>query len=148
MASTAVTSGAYVLHSFTITATDNYNQLILGPFNLATPTSPTLTAKFFNVDDLSIVAADPCPLTGSGSIWIWDGSNGTDWFDKCNWNRNAVPDCSADVIIPNTGNQPVITGTQAFCNTLEVQSSLGANLEIDVSGGGSLKVKSVTGICP
>jgi hypothetical protein len=84
---------------------------------------------------------------GAGT-WIWDGSENSNWFEPCNWNQNAFPNCNSDVIIPNTANKPSISGSQAVCNTIEIQSSSGARLDLNSSSGGVLKIKSQTGSCP
>ena len=86
--------------------------------------------------------------SGTGTIWTWTGAIDTDWFEPCNWDRGTVPDCDSDVLIPNTSNKPYIGSSQAVCNTIEINSSAGARLDLNSSGGGSLKIKVVTGSCP
>ncbi|MBN4062348.1 hypothetical protein JYU20_04045 [Bacteroidales bacterium AH-315-I05] len=82
----------------------------------------------------------PCVLAGSGSTWTWTGCKTTDWFDGCNWDRQSVPTTTSDVIIPNTTNKPLITAGTADCNTIEIQSSTGARLDLNSSGGGIINI--------
>jgi hypothetical protein len=85
--------------------------------------------------------------TGAGT-WIWDGSSSTNWFEPCNWNRNTVPNCDSDVEIPNTTRKPSISGAQAVCNTLEVNSLAGARLDVNADANGFLRVRDGGGPCP
>jgi hypothetical protein len=39
---------------------------------------------------------------------VWDGSESTNWNDPKNWNLGYVPTSIDHVIIPNTGNKPII----------------------------------------
>ena len=63
----------------------------------------------------------------------WDGSTSTDWNVSSNWNTNAVPTATDNVIIPSApSNQPQVTsnpGTPAVCADLTVES--GATLTIN-----------------
>ena len=67
----------------------------------------------------------------------WTGTTDSDWHRDCNWNTNSIPACGDDVIIPSTTNKPNVSSI-AHCRTIEVQSSLGARL--DITGTGRLDV--------
>ncbi|MBN4061791.1 hypothetical protein JYU20_01165 [Bacteroidales bacterium AH-315-I05] len=82
----------------------------------------------------------PCAQSGSGTIWNWNGCASTDWFDACNWDRQILPTLTSDVIIPNTTNKPLVTGGTADCNTIEIQSSSGARLDLNSTGGGIINI--------
>ncbi len=65
----------------------------------------------------------------------WTGSLDSDWATPDNWNNNAVPNLTTDIIIPDVTNDPVISsGTGANCKNLSV--SPGGSLTIE--SGGSL----------
>lgn len=79
--------------------------------------------------------------TNGTELWVyeevltattWDGSTSNDWNTAANWNTNAVPTSSDDVIIPAApSNQPVVTsdpGAPAECAALTVEN--GASLTI------------------
>lgn len=74
----------------------------------------------------------------------WDGSTSTDWNVGSNWNTNAVPTATDNVIIPSApSNQPHVTlapGTPAVCADLTIES--GATLTIDA--GKALTVSGAT----
>ncbi|MBL4753496.1 MAG: hypothetical protein JKY52_07895 [Flavobacteriales bacterium] len=72
----------------------------------------------------------------------WDGSTDTDWHKACNWNTNAIPTCTDDVIIADVVNDPDITGI-AHCRTIEIQGA--AILDLNSTGGGRLDVGQVGG---
>ena len=71
--------------------------------------------------------------------WTWNGSLSPDWFEPCNWDRRAVPDTSANVVIPgNTPFQPTIAMDTAYCNTATINVDNNGHLTIDWQGGGIL----------
>ena len=81
-----------------------------------------------------------CVLGGSGSVWTWTGCQSTDWFNPCNWDRQTVPNTTSNVIIPNTTNKPLINGAAADCFDITIQSSTGARLDLNSTGGGILNI--------
>ena len=91
-----------------------------------------------NLSVTPVSACGACPSGGSGSTWTWTGCQSTAWTNACNWDRQSVPTSTSNVIIPNTTNKPAITSGNAYCNTIEIQSSSGAR--IDISGTGVLNV--------
>ncbi len=68
--------------------------------------------------------------------YIWRGKYSYNWNDACNWNTSTVPNSAKDVIIPaGYTYYPIIyNGVSAYCNTIEVQSTSGAYLEIQAGG--------------
>ncbi len=71
------------------------------------------------------------PLTTGPGILTWNGSVSTDWFQRCNWTPNYVPNSTSDVVIPGgTTFQPSIGVVGAQCNTLALNSTAGAILTI------------------
>lgn len=60
----------------------------------------------------------------AGSTYTWKGTASTDWFTACNWDTNAIPTSTKDVIIPGgTPYAPTIGTTGAVCNTLTFTGS-------------------------
>ncbi len=63
----------------------------------------------------------------------WTGSLDSDWATPDNWNNNAVPNLTTDIIIPDVSNDPVISSsTGANCNNLSIKD--GAVLTIEAGG--------------
>lgn len=78
------------------------------------------------------------PVNGSDDIGCyeamvntWDGSSSGDWETAANWQDNAVPTTSYDVIIVNAGTAPTVDESTAVCDQLYVQS--GATLTINAA---------------
>lgn len=81
------------------------------------------------------------PTPGGTGLWTWLGGVSTNWFDPCNWDKKTVPTISADVLIPGgTPNEPLINGAGGECKSIEIVSTNGAELTINVTGGGNLEV--------
>ena len=72
-------------------------------------------------------------LTVVAAAITWDGSSSTDWNTAANWSNNAVPTATDDVVIPNLGNDPVISGAFTI-NNIDLQSGT----PLTVASGGSL----------
>lgn len=66
----------------------------------------------------------------------WTGAVSTDWFNEANWQNNAVPDATTDVVIPDVTNQPNITSGTALCAAITIQS--GAT--VTVASPGKLQI--------
>lgn len=67
---------------------------------------------------------------------IWTGAVDADWNTGSNWLCGSVPGIDTDLIIPDTGNDPVInSGIEGYVNNLTIES--GSVLTI---GGGELSV--------
>lgn len=86
----------------------------------------------------SLISDDNWTITDGGMnivTYTWDGSSSSDWNTAANWDLNAVPTATDNVVIANAGTAPVVaSGVGASCNNLTVNSS--ASLTID--DGGSL----------
>ncbi len=85
------------------------------------------------------------------SVFTWDGSSSSDWSNVSNWQGGAVPTVADNVLIPNVGTSPIISGDYGV-NGLEIASGAsvtinsGASLAIygSVSGSGNAIVKRNT----
>ncbi|MBN1756621.1 hypothetical protein JW877_10485 [bacterium] len=76
---------------------------------------------------------------GPPGIWTWLGYS-NDWFDPCNWDKMSVPTLTSDVQIPGgTAYYPLIDD-EAECKSIEIATTAGAEITIDVSSGGNLEV--------
>lgn len=100
--------------------------------------SSTLT--FTSVCDVPANPCGACSAGGSGSTWTWTGCQSTDWFNPCNWDRQSLPTVTSDVIIPNTTNKPLITGSGKIGNCYTITVQTGARLDLVSSTGASLNV--------
>jgi len=76
---------------------------------------------------------------GPPGTFTWTGAHGADWFTPCNWDKVAVPDSLADVVIPAAIPAPVISGDTAHVKSLLIDVNGGANITIDVMNGGALR---------
>jgi len=97
-----------------------------------------------------VTDANGCTASGSATIgtgipsgppgtWRWTGALSNDWFNPCNWDKIAVPDTTADVLIPGpTPFQPNITIDTGYCQHITIQVDSGAHLRIDNANGGKL----------
>ena len=57
-------------------------------------------------------------------VITWTGAQSTNWHTHCNWNPEVVPGVNANIVIPNTSNDPIIkSGVQAFGKTLHLESN-------------------------
>ncbi|SDR65892.1 Por secretion system C-terminal sorting domain-containing protein [Formosa sp. Hel1_31_208] len=99
------------------------------------PTSPT-TYTLTATTDANCVAKPPS-LLGSAVVSggkIWDGSEATnDWMEPLNWSDDAIPTATDCVIIPVTGNNPVI-----------YDNDNGDGLNLTIATGASLTLTSDT----
>jgi len=84
---------------------------------------------------LDFCGFDNFQMTGELPTVIWDGSESTDWFEANNWQGGEIPNASDDVLIENTGMQPVVSG-DAQMNDLTINA--GASLL--VNSGSSLAI--------
>lgn len=73
---------------------------------------------------------------GEVILSTWTGAVDTDWATAGNWS-NGIPSSSLSAIIPNTGNQPIISGTtNAEINGLIID----ANVTVSIITDGTLTV--------
>ncbi len=79
------------------------------------------------------------PTDGGTGTWTWTGAMNTDWFNRCNWDKNSLPDLSSDVVIPGPLTYyPIITGGTANCNSISINYTSGASVTVDIPNGGYL----------
>ncbi|MBM78740.1 MAG: hypothetical protein CL846_09680 [Crocinitomicaceae bacterium] len=111
------------------------------------------------IDTVSINLSNPNNING---LHTWNGSIDSDWFSKCNWNNNHVPNINNDVLIPTGSiNNPIINNIgfvdgedmngdgnidindripgKAFCRTMELED--GTEIEIKVTDGAVLEIQ-------
>ena len=102
-----------------------------GPVIGTTPTlqvCPTSTTTYTAeitytlCDGRTIVETDETTVTINGAK-VWDGSVSTNWNVANNWTPAGVPTAMDCVVIPDTANDPIISGTNF--------NGLGLNLTID-----------------
>jgi hypothetical protein len=76
--------------------------------NPASTTTYTAQVTYNLCNASTLVITDDVIVTSSGAK-IWDGSQPNDnWMDPLNWSDDAIPTPADCVVIPNTGNDPVI----------------------------------------
>ncbi|MEP7254898.1 MAG: hypothetical protein ABI666_03930, partial [Ferruginibacter sp.] len=74
----------------------------------------------------------------------WDGSASTDWNTPANWNTNAVPLATGNVIIPNTANKPVLANNVTINNfSMDLSSGLDFN-GFTLTSNGSFDINGAT----
>lgn len=88
----------------------------------------------------SYCVAITVPSNGGAGTWTWTGAISTSWFNPCNWDKQALPNTLSSVLIPNTANKPLITSGTGECYIIEIQTTSGAYIMLDTSGGGILNV--------
>lgn len=125
----------------TVTAT------VATPISAVIPVAGTIPGTLYRIRVISsnpfILGTDnltnlTVPADGGTGVWTWNGSTGTNWFDRCNWDKKSLPDASSDVVIPATGNNPLISGSIANCNRITINSSAGAILNLNSTSSGRL----------
>jgi hypothetical protein len=82
------------------------------------------------------------PATPGTQTATWTGAVSDNWHDACNWTPVGVPQADNPVVIPNQSNNPRIYQREAHCETIEIKTSNGAELEIDnsASAGDDLQI--------
>ncbi len=73
----------------------------------------------------------------SGHSYVWNGSSGTTWSTANNWTPSGTPTSTDDVVIPNTTNAPIVTGSTTV-NTINFTG----NNTITVNSGVKLTTNS------
>jgi hypothetical protein len=81
----------------------------------------------------SCSGSDDVTITFYGAS-TWNGTTSTDWAAYTNWTPNEVPDGTNDIIIPNSVNNPVLSGTSTandvtITGKLEIQDGATLTLE-------------------
>ncbi len=92
--------------------------------------------------DIFVEFADgSCGRGGTPGLWTWQGTVNDDCFEPCNWDKYTVPTSTSPVLIPGpTPNQPLINTGNAHCLNIEINSTNGARLTINVTNSGNLEV--------
>jgi hypothetical protein len=121
--------------------------------------SPTSTTTYiaevtYNLCNSStIVETDNFIVTVNG-VKIWDGSEATnDWMEPLNWSDDTIPTSADCVVIPVTGNDPVLytnddgDGLNLTVHdgaTLTVQSDASVTIVdfVDIQGVGTIQINS------
>jgi hypothetical protein len=77
-------------------------------------------------------ASNNLTITAGSNQVIWDGSTNSDWSVGTNWSNNATPLTTHDVLIPNVGTTPVISGgITAQVKSLIINTSSEFNIASD-----------------
>lgn len=132
---------------WTITYTDGINPptVVAGinssPYVFSVSPSITTTYTLLSVNDASGCSAIAANRTGSAVITggkIWSGVTNTDWNTASNWSGGTIPTNTDCVIIPNTVNKPIISGTGyvGYAKNLTVHN----NAKLTVNPNNSLSV--------
>ncbi|WP_456437899.1 T9SS sorting signal type C domain-containing protein [Psychroserpens sp.] len=136
-----------------------YNGLTSITVSPAATTTYTAQVTYTLCDNSKLVITDNAVITATGGK-VWDGSEATNnWMDPLNWSDNTIPTAADCVIIPVTGNDPVIydndngdglylsietgatltltsdTDNDSFASSLTIQDN------INIQGTGSLIVQ-------
>ncbi|MCU4188956.1 GEVED domain-containing protein [Flavobacterium sp. HXWNR29] len=92
--------------------------------NVCPTSTTTYTAEitYTLCDGRTIRETDQTTVTINGSK-VWDGSVNTNWNNANNWTPVGVPTSADCVVIPNTANDPIISGAS--------YDALGLNLTIE-----------------
>ncbi|MFT5207338.1 MAG: filamentous hemagglutinin family protein [Candidatus Omnitrophota bacterium] len=65
------------------------------------------------------------------ATYTWDGSSSTDWNTAANWDLNAVPGTTDDVVIANVANDPLLDSTRTVASLTVNSSGI-----LDLNGNG------------
>ncbi|MFC2176148.1 T9SS type A sorting domain-containing protein [Bacteroidota bacterium] len=115
---------------YTYSNTSNVSSVTFAAGNGLVAGTYTFTAKV--IDGLGNYKTSSVTVTVGGSCdKYWTGALSTAWNVAGNWNPSGVPASSADVIIPNVTNDPVIS-TNVVSGDIDLQA--GATLNVDPSG--------------
>ncbi|WP_196890885.1 T9SS type A sorting domain-containing protein [Aureivirga marina] len=78
--------------------------------------------------------------TLDGNTVTWNGTTDSNWNTASNWDSNAVPTATDDVVISSSAtNNPTISNTDAFtCNNIEIQTGKKIILNSDTTNSASL----------
>lgn len=105
--------------------------------NVCPTSTTTYTAEitYTLCDGSTLIETEETTVTVSGSK-VWDGSVSTNWNDANNWTPAGVPTLADCVVVPNTANDPIVSGASF--------DALGLNLTIQ--NGAVLTVNSTNDI--
>ncbi len=110
---------------------DSIGGLVAGTYVV----TATDAAGCSGVDSAVVNLAIP---SGSTGLWTWTGVVDSNWFEACNWDKLTVPNPLSLVLIPGmTPDNPVIFVDTAYCDEIEINTTNGAHLRIDITSGGA-----------
>jgi len=94
-----------------------------------------------NVKNTSNQAVSPNHLKmfgifGDPNRWVWTGNTDTDWNKPANWNKSSIPSATAQVLIPQRPNKPLINNLQVTVLSIEIQP----NSSLTIGSTGKLSV--------
>lgn len=127
----------YDLVSFDENTTTTKGYYNLTPDNYYVKMTRVAHGKYiFKINSLTVTSP-------STVVHYWNGSEGNNWFNPCNWSTGHVPDKNNDVIVSSVTNLPRIYSSgnatpgnangypngQAYCNSLEIL--LGGKITIE-----------------
>ncbi len=87
----------------------------------AVTTTYTAEITYTLCDGSTLIETEETTVTVNGSK-VWNGSISTDWNVANNWTPTGIPTASDCVVIPDTANDPIVSGTN--------YNGLGLNLTI------------------
>lgn len=102
--------------------------------NVCPTSTTTYTAEitYTLCNGSTLVETEETTVTVNGSK-VWNGLVDTNWNNASNWSPVGVPTSSDCVVIPNTGNNPVISGTNYNGQGLNLSIQNNANLTVNTT---------------
>ena len=128
-----------------VVASSNFATFITNSINLSSNSTLDIKLQFngFESNDEGLYL-DNIIITetaAAASTVTWDGSDSSDWANGANWDSNAVPIVTDNVIIPDVDTAPIIGATTgAVTNDLTITEPNGIN----ITAGGSLIVSGTS----
>lgn len=101
-----------------------------------TPASTTTYRVWTRNGSLQSISYRDVTVNVNPTTYVWTGDVSTDWNNPGNWSCNTVPNASSNVNIPQgRPRYPVIsnsfTGVDAYCNTITLDITGGASLQVN-----------------
>lgn len=100
-------------------------------------TTYTAAITYTLCDGSTLVETEETTVTINGSK-VWNGSVNTDWDNDNNWTPTGKPTATDCVVIPNTGNNPIISG--AGYNGLGLNMDIQNNASLTVDSNNSVSI--------
>lgn len=111
----------------------------------ATTTTYTAEIEYSLCNGSSIIETDEVTVTISGNK-IWDGSTSTDWNVASNWTPVGVPLSTDCVVIPDTANDPIISG--ASYSGLGRSLAVNANATLNITASNAVTIGNAINVNP
>jgi len=132
-----ITSGT--LYSGDVAAfTQVYDNPSVGVSKVLTPSGIVTDGNNGNNYSYSFITSNNGTINAASSI-TWNGSSSSEWNTPANWSPPMVPVAASDVVITNTGNQPVISTAGNVCTGL----SISAGRIVTIASNGNLTVNGL-----